>query len=160
MDDHTLRGAAGTRRVADPHQEEVVRSSAKARVEASSLRSVRLRSESAPARSTISSAGPLCPRGAHRSLRVGLVSDWAEIELARAKLVAYRTGRTAEGMPHKIRGLRQLAREVGMSPSGLSQFMEGTDPYTKTRVALLEWFKADRARSGPGAGEGTRAYKC
>jgi hypothetical protein len=74
--------------------------------------------------------------------------DRAEIERARAKLLAYRTGRTAEGMPHKIRGLRQLAREVEMSPSGLSKLMEGTDPYTKTVDRLLRWYRGDCARSG------------
>ena len=76
------------------------------------------------------------------------MSNRAEVELARAKLLAYRTGRTAEGMPHKIRGLRQLAREVEMSPTGLSKFMEGTDPYWKTVYKVLRWYKGDCARSG------------
>lgn len=80
----------------------------------------------------------------------------ADIEWARAKLLAYRTGSTAEGVPHQIRSLRQLAREVGMSPTGLSMFMAGTtEPYTKTILKLFKWCRSERARSGRATQQGS-----
>ena len=36
--------------------------------------------------------------------------------------------------------LRAVARQVGMSPSGLEKFLSGGMPYTNTRRKLLEWW--------------------
>lgn len=36
--------------------------------------------------------------------------------------------------------LRAVAREVGMSPSGLQNFLDGTNPYGKTRERLRMWY--------------------
>lgn len=64
------------------------------------------------------------------------------LEAARAKLIAYRTGRAADGKPHALRSLRQLARELDMSPSGVGKLLEGTTPYAPTVRALIGWYKA------------------
>lgn len=39
-------------------------------------------------------------------------------------------------------GLRAMAREVAMSPSGLRKFTEGGEPYRKTRHRLENWYRA------------------
>ena len=36
--------------------------------------------------------------------------------------------------------LRNAAREIGMSPTGLRGFIEGADPYLKTKRRLTEWY--------------------
>ncbi len=36
--------------------------------------------------------------------------------------------------------LRQVAREVGMSPTGLRKFLSGTTPYSATRKKLEGWY--------------------
>jgi len=36
--------------------------------------------------------------------------------------------------------LRAVAREVGMSPSGLQNFLDGSNPYGKTRERLRLWY--------------------
>ena len=36
--------------------------------------------------------------------------------------------------------LRAVARDVGMSPSGLQNFLDGTNPYGKTRERLRLWY--------------------
>jgi hypothetical protein len=36
--------------------------------------------------------------------------------------------------------LRQVARQIGMSPSGLKKFMEGAAPYSPTRRRLHRWY--------------------
>ena len=41
--------------------------------------------------------------------------------------------------------LRQVAREVGMSPSGLQKFLDGSSPYSATRKKLERWY----VREGP-----------
>ena len=41
--------------------------------------------------------------------------------------------------------LRQVAREVGMSPSGLQKFLSGSSPYSTTRKKLERWY----GRAGP-----------
>ncbi|HYH78766.1 MAG TPA: hypothetical protein VEX86_03195 [Longimicrobium sp.] len=38
--------------------------------------------------------------------------------------------------------LRQAAREVGMSPTGLSNFLRGTQPYMPTVGKLGSWYDA------------------
>jgi hypothetical protein len=42
--------------------------------------------------------------------------------------------------------LRHVAREVGMSPSGLQKFLDGSDPYTATRHKLERWYVAEAGR--------------
>lgn len=36
--------------------------------------------------------------------------------------------------------LRQVARQIGMSPSGLKKFLEGATPYSPTRRRLHRWY--------------------
>ena len=36
--------------------------------------------------------------------------------------------------------LRQAARDIGMSPTGLRGFLDGADPYVKTARKLAEWY--------------------
>jgi hypothetical protein len=40
--------------------------------------------------------------------------------------------------------LRQTAREVGMSPTGLSNFLNGAQPYTPTVRKLRKWYEEHR----------------
>jgi hypothetical protein len=40
----------------------------------------------------------------------------------------------------KAFGLREMARAVAMSPSGLQKFIDGAEPYPKTRRRLEPWF--------------------
>lgn len=51
--------------------------------------------------------------------------------------------------------LRGLAREVGMSPTGLQKFMDGSVPYLPTRQKLERWLvrevAAGRAQMSPSA---------
>lgn len=42
--------------------------------------------------------------------------------------------------------LRQVAREVGMSPSGLQKFLGGARPYSATRRKLDQWYVRESAR--------------
>lgn len=44
------------------------------------------------------------------------------------------------------RSLRSVAREVGMSPSGLQKFREGATPYSSTRRKLEQWYLREAAR--------------
>jgi hypothetical protein len=44
--------------------------------------------------------------------------------------------------------LRAVARAVGLSPMGLSNFLGGRRPYTATLRKLTIWFAADGARRG------------
>lgn len=39
--------------------------------------------------------------------------------------------------------LRNVARQVGMSPTGLEKFLEGSQPYTSVRGKLYEWWSRD-----------------
>jgi len=41
--------------------------------------------------------------------------------------------------------LRALAREVGMSPSGLQKFVDGSAPYLPTREKLERWYVREAA---------------
>lgn len=40
--------------------------------------------------------------------------------------------------------LRAVARQVGMSPSGLDKFLCGGTPYTKSRRKLFDWLQRER----------------
>lgn len=46
--------------------------------------------------------------------------------------------------------LRQVAREVGMSPTGLQKVLEGADSYSRTRRKLERWYVRETARYGGG----------
>ena len=43
--------------------------------------------------------------------------------------------------------MRSVARQVGMSPSGLEKFLAGGTPYTNTRRKLVEWWYREGAES-------------
>lgn len=43
--------------------------------------------------------------------------------------------------------LRAVARQVGMSPSGLEKFLAGGTPYTNTRRKLVEWWHREGVQS-------------
>ncbi len=51
--------------------------------------------------------------------------------------------------------LRQAAREVGMSPTGLSKFLEGSEPYMPTVMKLRAWHAAHSAGAPPAAHDHT-----
>ena len=40
----------------------------------------------------------------------------------------------------RVTSLRAVAREVGMSPSGLEKFLSGGNPYSGTRRKLFNWW--------------------
>ncbi len=42
--------------------------------------------------------------------------------------------------------LRQAARDIGMSPTGLRGFLDGADPYVKTARKLAEWYVREARR--------------
>jgi hypothetical protein len=44
--------------------------------------------------------------------------------------------------------LRSVARQVGMSPSGLDKFLSGGTPYTKSRRKLFDWLHRERHHLG------------
>jgi hypothetical protein len=48
--------------------------------------------------------------------------------------------------------LRQVARQIGMTPSGLSKFMAGAEPYRKIRRKLEAWFTQTAAQADVGIG--------
>jgi hypothetical protein len=48
--------------------------------------------------------------------------------------------------------LRQAAREVGMSPTGLSKFLDGAEPYLPTVMKLRAWHAAHARGPGEPAG--------
>lgn len=45
--------------------------------------------------------------------------------------------------------LRQAAREVGMSPTGLSQFIDGAEPYIPTVRKLRAWYMSHSTHLPP-----------
>ncbi len=42
--------------------------------------------------------------------------------------------------------LRAVARQVGMSPTGLEKFLSGGTPYSRSRAKLQEWWDREGAR--------------
>jgi hypothetical protein len=44
--------------------------------------------------------------------------------------------------------LRSVARQVGMSPSGLDKFLAGAMPYQKSRRRLFDWLHRERDNLG------------
>lgn len=53
------------------------------------------------------------------------------------------------------RSLRQVAREVGMSASGLQKFLTGSRPYSATRRKLERWYVRESAEYGGDLGAGS-----
>lgn len=51
--------------------------------------------------------------------------------------------RTAAAARVAATSLRGAAREIGMSPSGLQKFLNGTDPYEPTLLRLRAWYGDD-----------------
>ena len=50
--------------------------------------------------------------------------------------------------------LRAVAREVGLSPTGLGKFLAGSRPYPSTRRKLERWAASPGAAGGAGLGGG------
>jgi hypothetical protein len=50
--------------------------------------------------------------------------------------------------------LRGVARDVGLSPTGLGKFLNGSQPYPSTRRKLERWFASQAAGHGAGLGSG------
>lgn len=48
--------------------------------------------------------------------------------------------RSAAAARVEATSLRRTAREIGLSPTGLSKFLSGTKPYMKTLRKLRRWF--------------------
>ncbi len=48
--------------------------------------------------------------------------------------------REAAVMTRASTSLREVARDVGMSPSGLSKFLDGAQPYSRTFNKLRAWY--------------------
>lgn len=46
--------------------------------------------------------------------------------------------------------LRHVAREVGMSPTGLQKVLDGADSYSRTRRKLERWYVRESVRYGGG----------
>ena len=46
--------------------------------------------------------------------------------------------------------LRLVAREIGLSPTGLRKFLNGAEPYSRTRRKLSSWFVQYAARGAVG----------
>lgn len=59
----------------------------------------------------------------------------------------------AEGVAES--SLRQVARAVGMSPTGLQKFLHGATPYTATRRKLEHWYVREPQRYGGELGAGS-----
>lgn len=54
--------------------------------------------------------------------------------------------------------LRHVARAVGMSPTGLQKFLDGSTPYAATRRKLERWYVREAAsRAGAADAESVRA---
>lgn len=54
---------------------------------------------------------------------------------------------------------RQVARDVGMSPTGLGKFLAGGDPYYKTVKRLRRWYATIGAQGVPAPTEGAAALR-
>ncbi|MBI4409145.1 MAG: hypothetical protein HY561_05525 [Gemmatimonadetes bacterium] len=57
--------------------------------------------------------------------------------------------RDAVAVEVEATSLRQVAREIGMSPTGLHKFLTGATPYSATRRKLEHWYiREESARYG------------
>jgi hypothetical protein len=45
--------------------------------------------------------------------------------------------------------LREVAKDIGMSFSGLHNFLEGGQPYTRVRELLVSWYQRSRDQTIP-----------
>jgi hypothetical protein len=68
---------------------------------------------------------------------MGAAEDMPPLQRVRAAL--------ADRVEH--RSLREAAREVGMSPSGLRKVLDGARPYSSTRRKLHAWYVREGVRS-------------
>ncbi|HEX5726595.1 MAG TPA: hypothetical protein VFX98_14060 [Longimicrobiaceae bacterium] len=61
--------------------------------------------------------------------------------------------RLRESVAIRVRAtsLRAMARQVGMSPTGLEKFIQGGTPYAAGRRKLFEWWGRERGKEGPAA---------
>lgn len=50
--------------------------------------------------------------------------------------------RTAAREAVALQGLRPVARDTGLSPSGLQKFLDGSTPYAPTWVKLQRWYSS------------------
>lgn len=58
----------------------------------------------------------------------------------------------------ETRSLRAVARQIGMSPSGLQKFLDGAKPYSATRRRMEQWYVRESARfTSPVSVESARA---
>lgn len=55
--------------------------------------------------------------------------------------------------------LRRVAAQVGMSPTGLQEFVDGTKPYGKTRAKVRAWFYREMASSNLAADDAAGALR-
>lgn len=46
----------------------------------------------------------------------------------------------------QVTSLRAVARQVGMSPSGLEKFLSGGTPYARSRQKLQDWWEREGSR--------------
>jgi hypothetical protein len=70
-------------------------------------------------------------RAVHRTLNRNFNLIMAELDLDAI--------RTSIQERVKKTGLRRIARQVGMSASGLDKFLRGAVPYEKTRAKMVAW---------------------
>lgn len=74
-------------------------------------------------------------------------------------MIALRTAsldRLREAVRERVEAssLRHVARQVGMSPTGLRKFLEGGIPYQKSRRRLFDWLQREHRGAGEeGGGE-------
>lgn len=59
----------------------------------------------------------------------------------------------------QVTSLRQVSRDVGMSPTGLMGFLEGAVPYSKTRIRLEKWYRRMTTSGAPTAIEAAAALR-
>ncbi|HEX6937969.1 MAG TPA: hypothetical protein VF158_01055 [Longimicrobiales bacterium] len=61
-----------------------------------------------------------------------------------------RLDRLREAVAERVdaQSLRRVAREVGMSPTGLQKFLHGATPYSATRRKLERWYVREVASYG------------
>ena len=55
-----------------------------------------------------------------------------------------------------VRGVRAVAREIGISPSGLQNFLNGATPYARTAAALRAWHREGAHKSVPSPAQSPR----
>ena len=56
-----------------------------------------------------------------------------------------------------VSGLRPIARAVGMTPTALGNFLDGTLPYAKSWIRLRRWYYLTRSTAGGFSADDARA---